>query len=108
VSDIEFPYIYSSSLDYEATMEKFKQIMQVHPISLLIPGHGNVTTIQTDMMLRCEHSLQYIASLRESILSADEAALDAFVNDSPFPIGMRKFHEDNIALVKKELQSKNG
>jgi hydroxyacylglutathione hydrolase len=107
LSDIEFPYIYSSSLDYEATMEKFKEIMQVHPITLLIPGHGNVTTIHTDMMLRCEHSLKYISSLRESILSANEVALDAFINESPFPIGMRKFHEANKALVIKEMQPKN-
>jgi hydroxyacylglutathione hydrolase len=107
LSDIEFPYIYSNSVDYEETMEKFKEIMQVHPITLLIPGHGNVTTIQTDMMLRYEHSLQYITSLRDSILTADEEALDAFVNERPFPIGMRRFHEDNKKLVKKELQSKN-
>jgi hydroxyacylglutathione hydrolase len=107
LSDIEFPYIYSSSLDYEATMEKFKEIMQVHPITLLIPGHGNVTTIHTDMMLRCEHSLKYISSLRESILLANEVALDAFINESLFPIGMRKFHEANKALVIKEMQPKN-
>jgi hydroxyacylglutathione hydrolase len=106
VSDIEFPYIYSSSVDYEATMKKFKEIMLGHAISILIPGHGNVTTIQMDMMLRCEHSLQYISSLRESILSANEAELDAFINDSLFPIGMRKYHEDNKALVEKELQPK--
>ncbi|QGQ99552.1 MBL fold metallo-hydrolase [Paenibacillus psychroresistens] len=107
LSDIEFPYIYSSSVDYEETIEKFKEIMQVHPINLLIPGHGNVTTIQTDMLLRYEHSLQYIASLRESIVTGDELTLDAFVNERPFPIGMRKFHADNKALMKKELQLKN-
>jgi hydroxyacylglutathione hydrolase len=107
LSDIEFPYIYSSSLDYEATMLKTKKILQDHYITSLVPGHGNMTCIQMDMLQRCEHSLQYIQMLREAIRTGDDAEMDAFIRDRPFPMGMRKYHEDNKKLLKKELQSIN-
>lgn len=42
LSDIEFPFIYSSSTDYMKTLEKTEAILSVHRIKFLITGHGHV------------------------------------------------------------------
>jgi hydroxyacylglutathione hydrolase len=103
LSDLEFPYIYDSSVSYEETMHKSRRIMQEHSIELLIPGHGNVTADGEQMAARCDQSLAYIHAMRERIQQQDWAACARLIDSCPFPGGMKSFHEDNRVLMMKEL-----
>ncbi|MDX1943284.1 MAG: MBL fold metallo-hydrolase [Saprospiraceae bacterium] len=104
LSNIEFPFIYHSSNDYLVTIAKAEHIMMQISPKLLIPGHGDTTVDDKDMMQRINDSKGYIIKLRQTIESGevfDEASL---WQRYPFKKGMESYHQDNIALIKKELE----
>ena len=103
LSDIEFPYIYQSSTAYEQTLTKLDGILKRHSISLLIPGHGQVTTNQAEMRQRQQQSFEYITELRGFVAERDQSAIDAMLQRYPFPLGMKNFHEGNQTLMRQEL-----
>lgn len=67
LSNVEFPYIYHSSLAYEETMNKVEGILKNHSIRLLVPGHGQVTDVALEIKTRMERSLDYIHELRDAV-----------------------------------------
>lgn len=101
LSDLEFPFMYDSSKNYEETIEKAGIILNKHRIQLLIPGHGHVTESMDEINKRKETSLQYIFSLRDAVLQDEEAfhLLKGYCYQSE----LKKSHQENIQLVKKEL-----
>lgn len=103
LSDIEFPYIYQSSLAYETTLGKLDGIWENHAIRLLVPGHGKVTTDHAEMRKRQRQSREYIAALRGFLVGGDQAAIDTMLANSAFPLGMTSFHEGNQKLMRQEL-----
>ena len=107
LSDIEFPYIYQSSAAYEQTLKKLDGILEQHSISLLIPGHGQVTTNQAEMRLRQQQSFEYITELRGFVAEGDQAAIDAMLQRYLFPLGIKSFHEGNQTLMRQELTEAN-
>ncbi|RAL26306.1 MBL fold metallo-hydrolase [Thermoflavimicrobium daqui] len=104
LSNIEFPYIYHSSEAYEQTLHKIKLVLNNHDIRLLIPGHGQVTSSQAEMIQRKDQGLEYIRNLRDAVAHHNLAWLEKYFAQYPFPLGMKPFHEENIKLVQKELQ----
>lgn len=100
-SDLEFPFIYDHSEHYEETIQKVDSILEKHSIQLLIPGHGHVTTSIDEMKKRKENALQYIDALRATILQNQENF--HLIKDYPYLSELRKSHEENSQLVKKEL-----
>lgn len=104
LSDIEFPYIYQSSTAYEETLEKLDGILKRHSVSVLVPGHGQVTTDQKEMRERQRQSFEYITALRAHIASGDQAAIDAMLAGYAFPLGMASFHAGNQKLMRQESQ----
>jgi hypothetical protein len=71
---------------------------------LLIPGHGQVTSSQAEMIQRKDQGLEYIRNLRDAVAHHNLAWLEKYFAQYPFPLGMKPFHEENIKLVQKELQ----
>lgn len=105
LSDIEFPYIYHSSYEYESTMTKVDSILANHSINLLIPGHGNPTEDCQEILKRKKASLAYIHELRSSLENEDEKRADKLLEGWQFPKIMGEYHKGNKDLIKKELQT---
>lgn len=103
LSDIEFPYIYSSSYDYEATLETSLAILGNHNIKLLVPGHGSVASNYPEINKRIKDSQLYIENTRKLLCENKEEQTYMILRNYSFPHIMKKFHEGNIELMKKEL-----
>lgn len=103
LSDVEFPFIYDSSNNYEETMNKLPAIMKKHQIRLLVPGHGNPTNCHDEILDRQRKSLHYIAALRNYIkLNQTEDSFE-LINTYKYSRGLKACHTANIEIIKKEL-----
>jgi hydroxyacylglutathione hydrolase len=107
LSDVEFPYIYHSSAEYEHTLGKLDRILTTHDIKLLMTGHGNVTDDRSEMKRRQQASLAYIHELRSAVESDDRARLDAMIDGHAHPRAKRKFHLANQRLIAQEMRARN-
>jgi hydroxyacylglutathione hydrolase len=105
LSDVEPPYIYSSSFDYEHTLQSLDRILEKHTITLLIPGHGLATESIEEIKLRQEVGFSYIKSVRECIeeSKSEEESL-SLIEHYSFPKGIKPFHIGNMKLIKSELE----
>ncbi|RYL88518.1 MBL fold metallo-hydrolase [Sporolactobacillus sp. THM7-4] len=102
--DVEFPYIYYSGELYEKTLAKLDIIMKQIDIRLMIPGHGNYTTNKQEMKKRQSDSLNYLHFMRKLIKENDQEAIDHLIDRYKFLTIMKKFHKDNMMLLKKEME----
>lgn len=106
-SDIEFPFIYYSSTEYEKTLSKLNQIIGIHEVQTLIPGHGSIlcdVNMMQDIQLR---SSEYIKQLKFSIANGLDDDLENFVDTIPFPQSHKKSHKDNIKQILTEVMEKS-
>jgi hydroxyacylglutathione hydrolase len=100
LSDVEFPYIYFSSKEYEHTLAKTDLILDTHQVHFLVPGHGHVAENSEEILRRKRASLHYIKELRNAVLAGRDG-LD-LINGYPYLGVMKKFHETNVELVRRE------
>ncbi|MBL0385721.1 MBL fold metallo-hydrolase [Tumebacillus sp. ITR2] len=105
LSDAEFPFIYYSSTEYDTTMQKVEQILQTHNISLLVPGHGSATQHTDEIRRRTKESLAYIAQVRDCVQHDKQAELSAMIDPWKYAPQLRRFHQDNIDRITRELQA---
>lgn len=104
LSNVEFPFIYHSSIDYVETLEKLPRIHDRNWFTRLVPGHGDPALSINDWLNRRTESLIYIFSVRESIATGipfDDASLWARYK---YPRLQQKFHADNVALMTREFE----
>ena len=104
LSNIEFPYIYESSMAYQRTLAKVDQLLLQHAFQLLIPGHGDFTTSKAELIRRQKESEDYILKLRNCILEGQRFDLEKLWSRYDFPAGMLPFHQGNEKLMRKELE----
>lgn len=91
LSDVEFPFIYSSYDNYIKTVEKAQQIVKAYTISLHVPGHGSVAEVPEEIQLRIDQSLHYLRQVKDT-----PEKLDYFLKRTyPFYESMKSTHEDN-------------
>lgn len=105
LSDIEFPFIYYNSEAYEKTLNKLEQVIDEKEITLLVPGHGTVTTKKNEMIERIDDSRWYIETLKadlNDVLSDEYSVLEAFVDSFQFPTFLTKMHKKNVEQIQKE------
>lgn len=102
-SDIEFPYIYFSSYEYEKTVLKLDHILKQYPIKLLVTGHGNPTRDYAEMKKRQSDSLDYIHNMRKFVQVGNQEGINQLIDGCKFPRNMKKFHENNQSLFKAEF-----
>lgn len=102
LSDIEFPLIGQSSMAYESTLAKLDGVWERHTVSLLVPGHGQVTADLQEMRQRRQHALGYIHALRQYVQAGDQSAINAMLEECAFGRGMTAFHERNQARMRAE------
>ncbi|MDR0269975.1 MBL fold metallo-hydrolase [Paenibacillus sp.] len=104
LSDFELPFIYHSARAYEQTIRKAEQILQDHPVQLLIPGHGQHTTSRAEMDRRVNMALDHLKRMKQAILANDEQALEqlklehGFLSDTT-----AECHKDNVKIMRQEL-----
>jgi len=103
LSNIEFPYIYHSSLDYEKTLAKVQPILDRHTPQILVTGHGDVALSAEEILQRQADSFAYIKALRKSIKNEQIFDFDHLMKAYSFPKIMKQFHDGNVVLMKKEL-----
>ncbi len=103
LSNIEFPYIYHSSIIYEETLAKSAAILAKHHIDKLITGHGDIAYTTAEILKRKADSLQYIHTLRSALQNEVPFDFDELMEAYDFPKIMRQFHDANVALMQKEL-----
>lgn len=104
LSNIEFPFITHSSVEYEKTLEKLPHIHDRNWFTRLVPGHGDPALSINDWLQRRTESLAYIYALRESIATSvpfDETSLWTRYR---FPRSQQKCHADNVALMTREFE----
>ena len=103
LSNIEFPYIYHSSSEYEATLSKVQPILAKHAPKILVTGHGDVALTSQEILQRQTDSYAYIKALRTAIQQDQPFDFGSLMKNYDFPKIMKQFHDGNIALLKKEL-----
>lgn len=101
-SDVEFPFIYDNSEKYERTIAKSEDILKNHHIEVLVPGHGTATNLKEEIIFRKVLSYRYIQELRNAVKgNADHHFL---IQGYKYKENQIKSHEQNAALIKKELE----
>ncbi|WP_155593134.1 MBL fold metallo-hydrolase [Lysinibacillus cavernae] len=96
LSDVEFPFIFSSYQDYVNTINKAENIMLKHQITTHIPGHGSTTQNQQEIQRRINCSKYYLTQLPH-----DNGELEqALSREYPFFEGMKSIHTDNKEIAK--------
>lgn len=102
--NVEFPFIYHSSVEYEKTLEKLPRIHDRNWFTRLIPGHGEPALSINDWLQRRTESLAYIYALRESIATGVQFDDSSLWTRYKYPRLQQKYHHDNMALMKKEYE----
>ena len=103
LSNMEFPFIYHSSIEYEKTIRKVEHIVRNHAINLFVTGHGDFTTSVEEIKRRQEVSIDYIQQLRQAIKNGGNLDLTAHWSPIPFPKTMKYYHDGNVKLMQKEI-----
>ncbi len=103
LSDIEFPFIYHSSADYLETLHKVDRILEMHDIDQLIPGHGTPAKSIKEIQKRKLENQSYILELKSAARTTNEFNIQALWNRYKFRRGMEASHEENVALIEKEV-----
>ncbi|NOV02092.1 MBL fold metallo-hydrolase [Paenibacillus planticolens] len=103
LSNFELPFIYQSAKAYTQTLEKCAMMLEKHPVRLLIPGHGAVTTEPEEMKRRLDLASDYLKRLRKSVIANDEAALEALYQEHAFLSSFtEECHKENVSIMKRE------
>ncbi len=104
LSNIEFPIIQHSSVEYVNTLEKLPRIHDRNWFTRLIPGHGDPALTITDWLRRRTESLAYIYAIRESVATGRPFDMDSLWERYHFPLQQSKDHEANLELVRREFE----
>jgi glyoxylase-like metal-dependent hydrolase (beta-lactamase superfamily II) len=103
---IEFPYIYDSLKEYKQTLSKFDTLFQDYSVKVLVPGHGDHAISLIDMLNRLKDANEYLTELESSIINNVDFDKERLFRQYHFPIIMNQFHQNNVKLVKRELDTK--
>ncbi|WP_214770037.1 MULTISPECIES: MBL fold metallo-hydrolase [unclassified Exiguobacterium] len=98
-SDVEIPLIEHDSTEYLTTLELLESFIYEYEVKLLVPGHGHICDVRTDMIERLHHSYDYILGLR----AGKESEWSASWQRTPF---MHRLHEKNKRQVNKEHEAR--
>ncbi|WP_017185952.1 MBL fold metallo-hydrolase [Alkalibacillus haloalkaliphilus] len=99
LSDVEFPFIFSSYSDYLETMKKANYILHHHNINYHIPGHGFITEEKQEMLSRLNFSQYYLEHLMTNSEDLELHCRKKF----KFFDGMRDIHLDNKKIANQEF-----
>lgn len=100
LSDVEFPFISGSYLDYVRTIETAESIFDHHDIKVHVPGHGRTTEDKREMDSRLDFSKHYLKQLPK-----EDDGLKAHMQEKfTFFNFMSGVHDNNKKVALKELE----
>ncbi|MCA0969290.1 MBL fold metallo-hydrolase [Halobacillus litoralis] len=99
LSEVEFPFIYSSYSDYKETIRKAGTLLEKHSISVLVPGHGSATECIEEIRNRLRFSEWYLNELTNPSPDLEQKLNESFM----FFEGMKESHKENRRIVEREL-----
>ena len=102
--DVEFPFIYTSGLEYLKTLDKAQRLLETYQPAILIAGHGNFSNHKKEMFERIKTARSYIESIISSIKNKKPFDVNLLLQKYNFPQGMKNAHEKNVEILKKELE----
>jgi glyoxylase-like metal-dependent hydrolase (beta-lactamase superfamily II) len=108
LSDIEFPLISGSLIEYHATLNKVDGIMREHGIQYLVPGHGTVENSVSGIEIRKAHALEYLDDIEACISKDIPFPEEVYRKRYPFWEGIRDWHQENIDHLRKQHQAHAG
>ncbi|MCF3943743.1 MBL fold metallo-hydrolase [Oceanobacillus alkalisoli] len=97
LSDVEFPFVFSSYKDYVETIRTAERILEDHLIRVLVPGHGTATQNEDEIISRLYFSKYYLKELSRN----NDSLIDVLRNKYTFFDGMKSIHFDNISLARR-------
>jgi ribonuclease BN (tRNA processing enzyme) len=110
---LEFPFIFTSYVDYLLTLGKLRRVFAEHEIELVISQHGPAAATAEEIQHRIDLSEDYIRRLeylvQETVaagLNSEAAVLrsqDFLYDNKPIPIGIQSLHDNNVQKVYKEI-----
>lgn len=103
LSNVEFPFVYHSTAAYLESMQKARRILDRFELQMMIPGHGDATADRLEVLHRIQASEDYLTELIESVRQRGRFDLEKWLEQYPYPDGLRKAQQENIALIQKEL-----
>jgi glyoxylase-like metal-dependent hydrolase (beta-lactamase superfamily II) len=103
--DVEFPYLYHSYRDYLDTLEKAGRIIRGWEPQVLVPGHGEVAAQRLEMQRRRQEAIDYLRRLEQSVAGGPAFPEEQLWQRYRFPRLQRRYHQANVELVRKELNS---
>lgn len=107
LSDFELPFIFDSAKAYENTLEMADEILNSHAISVLIPGHGQVTEDNDEINSRVQSSKSYLKRLIHAVQSKDEQTLKDLRDMMPYPSSFTtECHDKNVSIIREEYMEK--
>ncbi|BFH64751.1 MBL fold metallo-hydrolase [Paenibacillus azoreducens] len=103
LSDFELPFIFHSARAYEETIRKAGQILQNHPVELLVPGHGQYTASREEMERRVNMAQSHLERLKQAVITGDEQSLERLRLEHGFASeSTDQCHQENISILQKE------
>ncbi len=102
--NVEFPFIYYSSVEYEKTLEKMPHIHDRNWFTRLVPGHGDPALTINEWLRRRTEGLAYIYALRESIATNVPFDEESLWCRFRYPLLQRKYHLNNVTLMRREFE----
>lgn len=105
MSNIEFPYVYYSFVLYDQTLGYIENLIHQNEGVLLVPGHGDYTKDSRELNARIADSKLYLSKLKESVKAKKVFDFDWLFSKYQFKDVMTNFHNGNVKLLKKELET---
>lgn len=103
LSDVEFPFIYHSLDDYQATLQKATHIVGKMRPKVLVPGHGRASQDISEMGQRILFSEQYLSALLRHAKGEQEFDEEQLLAQYSFPLGLRSSHQANLQLITNSI-----
>lgn len=105
LSNLEFPFIDHSSVEYERTLDKLPRIHDRNWFTRLIPGHGTPALGLNDWLNRRIESLAYIYAIRESIATGIPFDENSLWSRYRYQRLQQEYHVKNVELMKREFEA---
>lgn len=101
LSDIEFPFIYHSYVEYEKTLNAFNRLLINRERLLLIPGHGNATEEIAEIQKRINDAEDYFKQVK---INAGENEFKRFLIEKNYGYlsNLNKRHQENLVIWRKQ------
>ncbi|MFZ4635675.1 MAG: MBL fold metallo-hydrolase [Saprospiraceae bacterium] len=104
LSDLEFPFITHSSVDYIESLLKLNDVHDRNWFTRVVPGHGSMTFDMESWMNRQQEGLAYIYALRESISTGVPLDEESIWSRYPMHQSLKPYHDENLALMRREFE----